>query len=57
MVAHLKLVIAKLKRERFGQSAERGSKRLDHLELQLEAAPSQIGRQPCRRSLGPDTEG
>jgi transposase len=35
MVAHLKLVIAKLKRERFGPSAERG-KLLDQLELQLE---------------------
>ena len=35
MVAHLKLVIAKLKRERFAPSAERG-KFLDQLELQLE---------------------
>jgi len=36
MVAHLKLVIAKLRRERFGASAERGSQLLDQLELQLE---------------------
>ena len=36
MVAHLKLVIAKLRRERFGPSAERGAKLLDQLELQLE---------------------
>src|ERR1700751_617919 len=36
MVAHLKWVIAKLRRERFGPSAERGSKLLDQLELQLE---------------------
>jgi transposase len=36
MVAHLKLVIAKLRRARFGPSAERGSKLLDQLELQLE---------------------
>jgi transposase len=35
MVAHLKLVIAKLRRERFGPSAERSSKLLDQLELQL----------------------
>jgi transposase len=35
MVAHLKLLIATLRRERFGASAERGSK-LDQLELQLE---------------------
>jgi len=36
MIAHLKLVIAKLRRERFGPSAERGAKLLDQLELQLE---------------------
>lgn len=36
MVAHLKLMIAKLRRERFGQSSERGRKLLDQLELQLE---------------------
>ena len=35
MVAHLKLVIAKLRRERFAPSAER-SQLLDQLELQLE---------------------
>ena len=35
MVAHLKLLIAKLKRERFGASSERG-KLLDQLEMQLE---------------------
>ncbi len=38
MVAHLKLLIAKLRRERYGQSAERGRKLLDQLELQLEEA-------------------
>ncbi|HSO41262.1 MAG TPA: IS66 family transposase [Rhodospirillales bacterium] len=36
MVAHLKLLIAKLQRERFAASAERSSKLLDQLELQLE---------------------
>src|SRR5438045_7610292 len=36
MVAYLKLLIAKMKRERFGQSAERGRKLLDQMELQLE---------------------
>jgi len=36
MVAHLKLVIAKLRRERFGPSAEPSSRLLDQLELQLE---------------------
>src|SRR5207237_954035 len=36
IVAHLKLLIAKMKRDRFGQSAERGRHLLDQLELQLE---------------------
>jgi len=35
MVAHLKLLIARMKRDRFGQSAER-ARQLDQLELQLE---------------------
>ena len=35
MVAHLKLLIAKMKRERFGPSAERGRKLLDQLEFCL----------------------
>src|SRR6201989_2431413 len=36
MVAHLKLLITKMKRDRFGASAERGRKLLDQLEMQLE---------------------
>jgi transposase len=36
MVAHLKLMIARLRHERFGASSERGRKLLDQLELQLE---------------------
>ncbi|HEX2646383.1 MAG TPA: IS66 family transposase [Candidatus Dormibacteraeota bacterium] len=36
MIAHLKLVIAKLRHAQYGQSAERGRKVLDQLELQLE---------------------
>jgi len=36
MVAHLKLMIARMKRDRFGASAERGRKLLDQLEMQLE---------------------
>jgi transposase len=36
MVAHLKLLIAKMKRDRFGASAERGRKLLDQLQMQLE---------------------
>jgi len=36
MVAHLKLLIAKLRHAQFGASSERGRKLLDQLELQLE---------------------
>ena len=36
LIAHRKLQMAKLKRERFGTSAERTSRLLDQLELQLE---------------------
>ena len=36
LVAHLKLLIAKLRREQYGQASERGRKVLDQLELQLE---------------------
>ena len=36
MIEHLKLMIAKLRRELFGQSSERGQKLLDRLEFELE---------------------
>ena len=36
MVAHLKLMIAKLRHDRFGASSERGRKLLDQMELELE---------------------
>ena len=36
VIAHLKLQIAKLKREQYGQSSERSSRLIDQLELQLE---------------------
>lgn len=35
-IAHLKLQIAKLKREQYGQSSERSARLIDQLELQLE---------------------
>ncbi|WP_196492277.1 IS66 family transposase zinc-finger binding domain-containing protein, partial [Erythrobacter donghaensis] len=36
LIAHLKLQIAKLKREQYGPSAERSRRLLDQMELQLE---------------------
>jgi hypothetical protein len=44
MIAHMKLVIARLRREQYGQSSERGRKLLDQLELQLE----ELGPKPAR---------
>jgi transposase len=38
LVDHYKLLIAKLRREQYGQSSERGRKLLDQLELHLEEA-------------------
>ncbi|WP_425411934.1 IS66 family transposase [Magnetospirillum moscoviense] len=63
-IERLKLEIARLRRERFGQSAERGT-RIEQLELALEdleetaaaeaavsdTAPSQSRRKPARRPL------
>jgi transposase len=51
LVAHLKLLIAKLRREQYGQSSERGRELLDQLELQLEeleadATESAIAAEP-----------
>lgn len=43
MVAHLKLLIAKLRHERFGASSERGRKLLDQLELELEELETAAG--------------
>ena len=65
MVAHLKPLIAKMKRDRFGASAERGRKLLDQLEMELEeletaaaeneasaggAAPEQVSVRPFTRA-------
>jgi transposase len=43
MVSHLKLLIAKMKREQFGQSSERGRRLLDQMELQLEELEANAG--------------
>jgi transposase len=55
MVAHLKLLIAKLKHDRFGASSERGRKLLDQLELQLEELEAAAAEDEA--ALGPDQEG
>ena len=47
MIAQLKLQIAKLKRDRFGVSSERGRKLLDQLELQLEELEATATEDAC----------
>ena len=47
MVAHLKLLIAKLKRERFGPSSEHRRRLLDQLELQLEELEASATQDAC----------
>jgi hypothetical protein len=61
MVAHLKLLIAKFKRDRFDTSSERSRKLLDQLEMQLEeletaAAEDEAGRaEPDTTTVRPFT--
>lgn len=63
MVAHLRLLIAKLKHDRFGASSERGHKLIDQLELELSelvavasedaaAAETAAGKDKAARSAG-----
>ena len=42
IIAHLKLLIAQMRHDRFGASSERGRKLLDQLELQLEEAEAAV---------------
>ena len=55
MVAHLKLLIAKLRHEQFGASSERGRKLLDQLELQLEEVQAAAAEDEA--ALGPEIDG
>ena len=55
MVAHLKLLIAQLRHDRFGASSERGRKLLDQLELQLEELEAACAEDEA--ALGPNQEG
>jgi transposase len=43
LIEHLQLVIAKMKRERFGPSSERSQRLLDQMELQLEELAAAAG--------------
>jgi transposase len=56
MIAHLKLQIALHKRDRYGNSAERGRKVLDQLEMQLEALETDAAEAEAR-AMPPQPEG
>jgi transposase len=49
MIAHLKLLIAKLERDRFGQTSERSRRLLDQLELQLEELEADAAEAEAKR--------
>jgi transposase len=48
MIQHLQLVIAKLKRERFGPRSERSRRLIDQLELQLEELAAAAGEDEAK---------
>jgi transposase len=49
MIAHLKLLIAKLQRDRFGPTSERSRRLLDQLELQLEELEADAAEVEAKR--------
>ena len=54
MVAHLKLLIAKLKHDRFGASSERGRKLLDQMEMELEELEAAASEDTMAAAVGTD---
>jgi hypothetical protein len=65
MVAHLKLLIAKLRHDKYGASSERGRKILDQLELEL-TSPHRVAQAEfqwsmavggCADPVGPERRG
>ncbi|WP_431282955.1 IS66 family transposase [Humitalea sp. 24SJ18S-53] len=53
MVAHLKLLIARLRHDRFGASSERGRKLLDQLELELDEVVTAASEQATKAETAP----
>ena len=49
MIAHLKLLISKLQRDRFGPTSERSLRLLDQLELQLEELEADSAEAEAKR--------
>jgi transposase len=55
LITHLKLLIAKLQRDRFGPTSERSRRLLDQLELQLEELEADTAESDARRPEPSDT--
>jgi transposase len=55
LIAHYKLLIAKLRREQYGQSSERGRRLLDQLELQLEELEASAAEDETKAAPGGGT--
>jgi transposase len=56
MVAHLKLVAAKLRHDRFGASSERGRKLLDQMELELEELEAAVSEDAAATEAAADKD-
>jgi transposase len=57
MVAHLKLLIARLKRDKYGASSERGRKLIDQLELELGELVAAASEDAAKAENAADKEG
>jgi transposase len=57
MVAHLKLLIARLKRDKYGASSERGRKLIDQLELELGELVAAASEDAAKAEKAADKEG
>jgi transposase len=57
MVAHLKLLIARLKRDKYGASSERGRKLIDQLELELGELVAAASEDAAKAETAADKEG
>jgi transposase len=57
MVAHLKLLIARLKRDKYGASSERGRKLIDQLELELGELVAAASEDATKADKAADKEG
>lgn len=57
LITHLKLLIAKLQRDRFGPTSERNRRLLDQLELQLEELEADTAEAEAKRPEASDAAG